>query len=75
MKAVLEFNLPEDHAEFHVATHAMDWKILADEYDEDLRLKLKHGELTEEFAKGVQWARDEFHRHLSDRNLVLHEDG
>ena len=42
MKAILEFNLPEDTEEFAVATKAMDWSLLAWDIDQFIRNKIKY---------------------------------
>ena len=42
MKAILEFNLPEEEEQFDVATKAMDWAILAWEIDQSIRNRLKY---------------------------------
>ena len=43
MKAILEFNLPEDKEEFDAASKGMDWAIIAWDMDQLLRNKLKYG--------------------------------
>ena len=42
MKAILEFNLPEDKIEFDAASKAMDWAILAWDIDQYIRSRLKY---------------------------------
>ena len=42
MKAILEFDLPEDKEEFEVASKAMDWSILAWHIDQFIRNKIKY---------------------------------
>ena len=42
MKAILEFILPDDKAEFDTATKAMDWAILAWDIDQYIRNRLKY---------------------------------
>jgi len=43
MKAILEFNLPEDEEQFNVASKGMDWALVVWDIDQLLRNKLKHG--------------------------------
>ena len=43
MKAILEFNLPEDEEQFNVASKGMDWALIVWDIDQLLRNKLKHG--------------------------------
>ena len=45
MKAILEFNLPEDEEQFNTASKGMDWALVAWDMDQILRDKLKHGDL------------------------------
>ena len=45
MKAILEFNLPEDEEQFYTASKGMDWALCAWDIDQILRDKLKHGDL------------------------------
>ena len=42
MKAILEFNLPEDQEQFDAANRGMDWALVAWETDQLLRKKLKN---------------------------------
>ena len=42
MKAILEFNLPEDNQEFKLATKASDWWNVCWEMDQWLRKKYKY---------------------------------
>ena len=40
MKAILEFNLPENKEEFDVASKGMDWALLAWDIDQFIRNKI-----------------------------------
>ena len=42
MRAILEFDLPEDTEEFAVATKAMDWTLLVLHIDQFIRNKIKY---------------------------------
>ena len=42
MKAILEFNLPEDKEAFEIASKAMDWSLVVWEIEQQLRRKLKY---------------------------------
>ena len=42
MKAILEFELPEDKEEFDAASKGMDWAILAWDIEEYIRNRLKY---------------------------------
>ena len=68
MKAILEFELPDDKTEFDTASKAMDWAILAWDIEQYIRNRLKYQ--TEEdletssAEEELQLLRNEFH-HLS----------
>ena len=42
MKAILEFELPDDKVEFDAASKAMDWAILAWDIEQYIRNRLKY---------------------------------
>jgi len=42
MKAILEFNLPEDKEEFDAASKGMDWALLVLHIDQFIRNKIKY---------------------------------
>ena len=42
MKAILEFNLPEDKEEFDTALKGMDWALLVLDIDQFIRNKIKY---------------------------------
>ena len=45
MKAILEFNLPENEEQFNAANKGMDWALLTWDIDQLLRNKLKYSDL------------------------------
>ena len=51
MKAILEYNLPEDKEEFDAASKGMDWALVAWDIDQLLRKKLKYEEHTRDARK------------------------
>ena len=72
MKAILEFNLPEDKEEFEVASKAMDWSILAWDIDQYIRNRLKYQteKLDTSSAKEeLELLREELNEMLIDRGL------
>ena len=42
MKAILEFELPDDKVEFDAASKAMDWALLVWDIDQFIRNKIKY---------------------------------
>ena len=66
MKAILEFDLPEDKEEFEVASKAMDWSILAWDIDQFIRNKIKY----EQDREGVlQLVRNELNFQMEEKGL------
>ena len=70
MKAILEFELPDDKVEFDTASKAMDWAILAWDIDQSIRTLQKYH--PEEYKTGEQafeHIRDEIHDLMEERGL------
>ena len=66
MKAILEFNLPEDQAQVDVATKAMDWSLLVWHIDQFIRNKIKY----EQDREGVlQLVRNELNFQMEEKGL------
>jgi hypothetical protein len=68
MKAVLEFNLPEEEHEFRTAVDGHKWQLVVTELDSRLRGRLKYydASLAE---KGLVEARALLHELLQEYNL------
>jgi len=73
MKAILEFNLPEEAAEHRMAIDGSDWKYVVTEMDEYFRSQIKYQDLSGEVTKALQAARDNLHELCNDNNLNIHE--
>ena len=73
MKAILEFNLPEEQTEHLTAVKALDYKYVVSEMDEYLRSQIKYQELPEEVDKALQAARENLHQLCNDNNINIHE--
>ena len=69
MKAILEFNLPEDEEEFDAASKGMDWAIVAWDVDQLLRNKLKYGDLLPNTRAELEEIRDTLNDMLISRGL------
>jgi len=66
MKAILEFNLPEDKEEFDVTSRGMDWALLAWDIDQFIRNKIKY----EQDRDGVlQLVRNELNFRMEEKGL------
>ena len=70
MKAILEFNLPEDKEEFDAASKGMDWAIVAWDVDQLLRDKLKYGDLLPNTRAELEEIRDTLNEMLVDKGLI-----
>jgi hypothetical protein len=70
MKAILEFNLPEEEEQFDVATKAMDWALLAWDIDQFMRNKIKY----EQDRDGIlQLVRDRLNFNMEEKGLQYPE--
>jgi len=73
MKAILEFNLPEDDQEFELATKGLGfWNVLW-ELDQSLRSKTKYApdDLPQDKYDAYQEIRDELRELMSENNISL----
>jgi len=74
MKAILEFNLPEDQPEFNNAIKGGGWKHVCWEMDQYLRKELKYNDdRSFEELNLLQKVRDEFYGFMSENNVDLYE--
>ena len=72
MKAILEFILPDDKAEFDTATKAMDWAILAWDLEQHIRNRLKYQSEkldTSSAKEELELIRNELHNMMEDSGL------
>ena len=72
MKAILEFELPEDKEEFDAASKGMDWAIVAWDIDQYIRNRLKYQ--VEKFdtvsaKKELEFLREALNEMLIDKGL------
>jgi hypothetical protein len=72
MKAVLKFNLPEEREEFEMASQSQKLFYAISEFDNFLRGKIKHADLTDEQYETYDTIRQELWNRLSDENINLH---
>ena len=66
MKAILEFNLPEDQDQFDVATKAMDWSLLVLHIDQFIRNKIKYDQ---DRDGALQLVRNELNFQMEEKGL------
>ena len=75
MKAILEFNLPEDQQEFDLANNAINfWNVLW-ELDQELRANTKYApdDMPEEVYKTLNQTRDKLHQFLSENSVDFND--
>ena len=73
MKAILEFNLPDDQQDFEMASNAMKfWSVLY-ELDQDLRAKTKYAsdDLPQDKYDAYQEVRESLRELMSENNISL----
>jgi hypothetical protein len=73
MKATLEFNLPEDDAEYYCATKGSAMYASLWDIQQELRKLYKYEELNEDEWKMVERIRDSFHAILQDNDVNLNK--
>ena len=73
MKAILEFNLPEDEAEFYCATKGTAMLNVLWELQQELRKLYKYEELNEDEWKIVERMRDFLNDSLNDHEINLNK--
>ena len=72
MKAKLEFDMPEDQGAFRLASHGVDWALVAwDIATGDLRTWLKHGHSFESADDALEAVRDLVYRVIDEHGVSL----
>jgi len=73
MKAILEFNLPEDQEQFEDASNGWKWSLLVWELDQHLRNETKYAPDSTPPEKYQAYCalRDKLHEMLNNHNLEL----
>ena len=70
MKAILEFNLPEEEEQFNAANKGMDWALLGWHIDQFIQNKIKY----EQDRDGVlQLVRNELNFQMEEKGLQYPE--
>jgi hypothetical protein len=75
MKAILEFNLPEDKGDFDFAVRGLDWSIVCWDMDQWLRGQIKYApdSMSDDTYKAFKQCREQLREFISDYNLNLEE--
>ena len=73
MKAILEFNLPEEREHFEDASNGWKWSHAMWQLDQYLRTKTKYASDSDspEAINALYVAREELHRILNEENLEM----
>lgn len=66
MKAILEFNLPEDREDFDLAQNGNRYSCVIEELDNFLRAKIKYEDLPEDKEAIYREIREKLHEIKSD---------
>jgi hypothetical protein len=73
MKAVLEFDLPEENSDFQAAINGKKLKEITYQYDEKLSRIIKYNDLSDEEYQTYQKCRDMFREMFYEENLFIEE--
>jgi hypothetical protein len=73
MKAILEFNLPEEQPEFELANDGYKWQLVVWELDQWLRSQIKYEpeEMSQEVYDAYELCRDKLHYIKEEHGLRL----
>jgi len=73
MKAILEFDLPDDKDAYKIYNKAFDMHHILWELDQDLRSKVKYASDTDPDCKidAYQEVRNKLHQLLNEHNIAL----
>jgi len=70
MKAILEFELPEDKENFDAASRAMDWALVVWDMDQIMHKKVKYEELSDDSRLVIEDLRLTMSDMLINRGLL-----
>jgi hypothetical protein len=73
MKAILEFDLPEDKTDFEAAINGHKYKSAHWELDQLLRSEIKYKDLSEDTYKAYKFCREELRKILAEDNLFIEQ--
>jgi hypothetical protein len=73
MKAVLEFDLPEDNKDFEAAINGHKYKSAHWDFDQLLRSEIKYKDLSEDTYKAYKFCREELRKILAEDNLFIEQ--
>lgn len=78
MKAILEFDLPEDDEDYEIVTNAFKIKRVVDDFDQFLRNKIKYGKYDMKFVDkdGSEITEEDIYQEIRDHLYnIANEEG
>jgi len=73
MKAIFEFNLPQETYEYKCAQQGADLRMVVSNLDNTLRVMLKHGHRYETATMALQDIRKKLHEDLDGYDINLND--
>ena len=73
MKAILEFNLPEDQREFEIANQSKDMLCIIGNLEDALRSYLKYGHEFKTPEEALEAIRTRLHEEINIRRVNIHD--
>lgn len=73
MKAILEFNLPEDQYDFQCANKGFDAIMIIDEVLSHLRDKIKYSEEKEDYIRACEELSEFIYNEMKERAVKLND--
>jgi hypothetical protein len=73
MKAILEFNLPEDQREFEIANQSKDMLCIIGNLEDALRSYLKYGHEFKTPEETLEAIRARLHEEVNIRRVNIHD--
>jgi hypothetical protein len=73
MKAILEFNLPEDQREFEIANQSKDMLCIIGNLEDTLRSYLKYGHGFKTPEEALEAIRARLHEEVNIRRVNIHD--
>lgn len=74
MKAILEFNLPEENFQHKAALQGPDLRLVISTLDNTLRGYLKYGHEFKNADDVIETIRKDLHENLEDYNINLYDE-
>jgi hypothetical protein len=73
MKAILEFDLPEENNDFLAAINGHNYKSCIWNFDQLLRSEMKYKELSDDTYQAYKWCREQLRKILEEDNLFIEQ--